>query len=242
MNSNKLIISYVIPCLNEAESIGECVKSAIKILKTNSINGEVVIADNGSTDDSVNIAQANGARVVHVSKRGYGEALKAGFREAKGEYIFMADADMSYDFSDMPRFLECAESTKVSFVIGCRFPNGGGKVLPGAMPWYRQYIGNPILSGLGRLLYNSKVKDFHCGARLFTKKIIEKINLVSSGMEFASEMIIKAHIYNVSIGQVPIVLHPDNRKRDSHLRPLRDGMRHVVTLFKYWPLFIRKTQ
>lgn len=240
MNTLPRTVSYVIPCLNEAESIGKCVRRAKEVLEQNNIQGEVIVADNGSDDDSVALAQRAGARVVHASISGYGEALKAGFQAAQTTYIFMADADMSYDFADMPRFLACAESTGASFVIGCRFHNGGGKVLPGAMPWYRQYIGNPVLSGLGRLLYRSKVKDFHCGARLFNKDILHILNATSSGMEFASEMIIKAHIHNISIEQVPIVLHPDNRKKTSHLRPVRDGLRHVRTLLKYWPKFLRK--
>lgn len=241
MSSSSRTVSYVIPCLNEAESISECVCRAKEVLEQNNILGEVIVADNGSADNSVALAEQAGARVVHARIRGYGEALKAGFQAAQSTYIFMADADMSYDFADMPKFLACTESTGASFVIGCRFPNGGGKVLPGAMPWYRQYIGNPVLSGLGRLLYRSKVKDFHCGARLFKKSILPSLSATSSGMEFASEMIIKAHICGVHIEQVPIVLHPDNRKKASHLRPIRDGLRHLRTLLKYWPEFLRKT-
>lgn len=159
-------VSYVIPCLNEGETIALCVKECKETLEKNNIEGEIIVADNGSTDDSIPKSIEAGAKVVHISERGYGNALRGGFKEAKGKYICMADGDMSYDFREMPQFLEKLKNENLDMIIGCRFKSGGGKVSKNAMPFMNEYVGNPILTLFGRILFNSHIKDFHCGLRV----------------------------------------------------------------------------
>jgi glycosyltransferase involved in cell wall biosynthesis len=226
-------ISFVIPCLNEKETIAQAVQACLHCLKESGISGEVVVADNGSNDGSSQLAEAAGARIVHVPMKGYGAALHTGITDARGEVIFMADADMSYEFSDMPRFLEHMKKTQSDMVVGCRFPRGGGSIDDGAMPWMNKHVGNPVLSGLARVLFRIPVQDFHCGARLIRKDKYLKIPITGTGMEYATEMIVSAHRSGLKITQVPITLRRSGRKLStSHLRSIRDGLRHVMCMLK----------
>jgi len=224
-------VSVVIPCLNEANSLGICVEKAHKAFADAGLRGEVVVADNGSTDGSIEIAQKAGARVVPVSQRGYGSALKAGIRAARGGFIVMGDADDSYDFSEVPRFVE--EWRKGSEVVmGNRFE---GEIKPGAMPWHHKYIGNPGLTALLNLLFRSGIGDSHCGMRGFTRDVFERMDLRSSGMEFASEFVIKAAQIGAKTSEIPITLWKDKRGRPPHLRSFRDGWRHLRFMLLYAP-------
>src|SRR5438874_2010146 len=229
-------VSVVIPCLNEANSIGICVEKAQKAFKNAGLRGEVVVADNGSTDGSMSIAGSLGARVIRVEQRGYGSALKAGIRAARGAFIVMGDADDSYDFSEVPRFVE--EWRKGNDVVmGNRF---AGQIKPGAMPWHHKYIGNPGLTALLNLFFHSGIGDPHCGMRGFTREIFDKMDLRSSGMEFASEFVIKAAQVGAKATEIPITLWKDKRGRPPHLRSFRDGWRHTRFMLLYAPnwLFI----
>src|SRR5215467_3883338 len=224
-------VSVVIPCLNEANSLGICVEKARKALLEARLRGEVIVADNGSTDGSIEIAQKTGARVVPVVQRGYGSALKAGIRAARGEFIVMGDADDSYDFSDVPRFVE--EWRKGNDVVmGNRF---AGEIKPGAMPWHHKYIGNPGLTALLNLLFRSGIGDSHCGMRGFTRDVFERMDLRSSGMEFASEFVIKAAQIGAKTSEIPITLWKDKRGLPPHLRSFRDGWRHLRFMLMYAP-------
>ena len=224
-------VSVVIPCLNEANSIGICVEKALKAFADAGLRGEVVVADNGSTDGSIAIAEQLGARVIPVTQRGYGSALKAGIRAARGAFIIMGDADDSYDFGDVPRFVE--EWRKGSDVVmGNRFKGG---IQPGAMPWHHKYIGNPGLTGLLNLLFRSGIGDSHCGMRGFTREIFDKMDLRSSGMEFASEFVIKASQVGARTSEIPVTLWKDKRGRPPHLRSFRDGWRHMRFMLLYAP-------
>ena len=229
-------VSVVIPCLNEANSIGICVEKAQKAFEEGKLRGEVVVADNGSTDGSVEIAQKFGARVIPVTQRGYGSALKAGIRAARGAFIVMGDADDSYDFGEVPRFV--AEWRKGSEVVmGNRF---AGEIKPGAMPWHHKYIGNPGLTTLLNLFFHSGIGDSHCGMRGFTREVFDRMDLRSSGMEFASEFVIKAAQLGAKTTEIPITLWKDKRGRPPHLRSFRDGWRHLRFMLLYAPnwLFI----
>src|ERR1700756_4781064 len=229
-------VSVVIPCLNEANSIGLCVEKAVKAIQDVQLRGEVVVADNGSSDGSIEIAQKLGARVIPVPQKGYGSALNAGIRASRGAFIVMGDADDSYDFSDVPRFVE--EWRKGSeIVMGNRF---AGEIKPGAMPWHHKYIGNPGLTGLLNLFFHSGIGDTHCGMRGFTREIFERIDVRSSGMEFASEFVIKAAQIGAKTSEIPITLWKDKRGRPPHLRSVRDGWRHLRFMLLYAPnwLFI----
>lgn len=217
-------LSVVIPCLNESRTLESCIRKANEAFVRKSLVGEIVVADNGSTDGSQDIARKLGARVVEVSNKGYGAALAGGFYSAKGPLIIMGDADDSYDFSEIGPFVDKLKDD-YDFVIGCRFPKGGGRILPGAMPWLHRWIGNPTLSAIGRLLFNAPVTDFYCGLRGFRKSAYNQLNLQVQGMEFAYEMIIKASQKGMKIGETPITLHKDGRERRSHLRTWRDGWR-----------------
>ena len=227
-------LTIVMPCLNEAETLAICITKAQIYFKDNSIDGEVIIADNGSTDGSQDIAIANGARVIAISKKGYGNALKGGFENALGKYIIMGDADDSYDFSNLFSYLEKLREGN-DLVIGNRFKGGIEK---GAMPFLHRYLGNPVLSFIGRLFFNSKIGDFHCGLRGFTNEAYKKMQLTTSGMEFASEMIVKAHLINLKIAEVPTKLYKDGRSRKPHLKTWSDGWRHLRFLLLYSPKWL----
>ncbi|HVO56064.1 MAG TPA: glycosyltransferase family 2 protein [Dongiaceae bacterium] len=221
----------VIPCLNEANSIGICVEKARKAMSDAGLLGEVVVADNGSSDGSIEIAARAGARVIPVAQRGYGAALKAGIRAARGAFIVMGDADDSYDFSEVPRFV--AEWRKGSEVVmGNRF---AGEIKSGAMPWHHKYIGNPGLTALLNLFFHTGVGDTHCGMRGFTREVFERMDLRSNGMEFASEFVIKAAQLGARTSEIPITLWKDKRGRPPHLRSFRDGWRHLRFMLLYAP-------
>ena len=222
------------PCLNEAETLSFCIKEANDALAAASLSGEVIIADNGSTDGSQRIADEVGARVIAVRERGYGSALRGGIADARGEFIVMGDADASYDFSHVPRFVEALRSG-ADLVMGNRFLGG---VEPGAMPWRHRYIGNPVLSWIGRLFFKCPAGDFHCGLRGFRKDAIEGLQLSTTGMEFASEMVIKATLQGLRIEEIPTVLRPDGRSRPPHLRSWRDGWRHLRFMLLYCPRWL----
>ncbi len=228
-----LLISVVIPCLNEAENIDLCVRSALGVLELAGIAGEVVVADNASDDGSAALAELAGARVVHEPIRGYGSAYLAGFSAARGEYIVMADADLTYDFNEIPRFLGQLEAG-ADMVIGNRMNN----IHPGAMPWHHRYIGNPLLSGFLNLLFHTGVSDAHCGMRAFRRDRLEQLELRTTGMEFASEMVIRAAKSKLDIRQLDIEYHP--RGGESKLSSFRDGWRHLRFLILHSPrhLFI----
>lgn len=230
-------LTIVMPCLNEAETLEKCVEKAKRGLALANIAGEIIVADNGSTDGSQEIATRCGARVVNIPAKGYGSALIGGIAAAKGEWILMADSDDSYDLSDVAKFVEKLREG-YALVMGCRLPSGGGTIMSGAMPWKNRWIGNPSLSFLGRFLFGTPITDFHCGMRAFTKTAVETMNLQTTGMEFASEMVMKATLWKMRITQVPITLHPDGRNRPPHLRPWRDGWRHLRFMMIYSPRWL----
>lgn len=231
-------VSVVMPCLNEHETVGICVQKAIRALEQSGIRGEVIVADNGSTDGSIEIATSRGARVVPVQLRGYGNALRGGIRAARGRYIIMGDADDSYDFGDVPRFVEALRKGH-DLVQGCRLPSGGGIVLPGAMPWLHRWFGNPVLSLLARRMFRTRIHDIYCGMRGFTRTMFERLELQCTGMEFATEMIIKASLFHERIEQVPITLSPDGRRtRRPHLRTFRDGWRTLRFFLIFSPRWL----
>lgn len=227
-------LSIVMPCLNEERTLGTCIDKAKSCFEKNQIDGEIIVADNGSTDKSIEIALARGARVVNVNEKGYGNALKGGFDAAQGKYIIMADADDSYELNNLMPFVEKLHEG-YDLVMGNRFKGG---ILPGAMPWHHRYIGNPVLSFIGKLFFRSPANDFHCGIRGFTKRAIENINPQTSGMEFASEIVIKASILGMKVCEVPTRLFPDGRDRPPHLRSFRDGWRHLRFLLLYSPAWL----
>ena len=227
-------VTVVMPCLNEAQTLETCIKKAQSYFTNNNIDGEIIIADNGSTDGSQELAQKLGAKVVSIPEKGYGNALKGGINQAKGDYIIMGDADDSYDFSKLELFINKLNEG-ADFVIGNRFKGGIEK---NAMPFLHKYLGNPVLSFLGRLFFNSKIGDFHCGLRGFTKEAYQKLELTTSGMEFASELIVKAHLNNLNIAEVPTILHKDGRNRKPHLNTWQDGWRHLRFLLLYSPKWL----
>jgi len=231
-------VSVVMPCLDEHETVGVCVQKAVGALTQSGLTGEVIVADNGSTDGSVEIAESLGARVVGVQERGYGHALRGGIQAARGRYVIMGDADDSYDFRDVPRFV--GELRKgYDLVQGCRLPSGGGTVLPGAMPWLHRWLGNPVLSWLARLMFRTPIRDIYCGMRGFTRASFDALDLQSTGMEFATEMIIKASLFGQRIHQIPITLSPDGRRsRRPHLRTFRDGWRTLRFFLIFSPRWL----
>jgi glycosyltransferase involved in cell wall biosynthesis len=229
-----LELSIVMPCLNEAETLSTCIGKARDYLERHKIAGEVLIADNGSSDGSQEIATNSGARVVPIPERGYGSALRGGIAAAKGQYIIMGDADDSYDFTNLSPFLEKLRQG-YDLVMGNRFQGG---IKPGAMPVLHKYLGNPVLTWLGRLFFGSPCGDFHCGLRGFSKRAIEQLNLRTTGMEFASEMVVKASLYGLKITEVPTTLSPDGRSRPPHLKTWRDGWRHLRFLLMYSPRWL----
>jgi len=232
-----LELTLLMPCLNEGETIRNCVSRAKAALEKYGIHGEVLVADNGSDDGSPEIARAAGARVIHVSTRGYGAALRAGIGSARSDSIIMADADDSYDWTRIDLFLDKLREGH-DLVMGCRLPRGGGQIEPGAMPFLHRWIGNPVLSFIGRLLFHSSITDFHCGMRAFSKPRIEQLGLVTTGMEFASEMAIKSELARLRIAEVPITLHRDGRSRPPHLRTWHDGWRHLRFMLLHSPKWV----
>ncbi len=225
------------PCLNEAETIARCIEKAKIGIQRAGVSGEILIADNGSTDGSQAIAEKLGARVVTVTEKGYGNALRGGIAAAKGKFILMGDADDSYDFSEADRFVKKFQEG-YDLVMGCRLPIGGGKIMPGAMPWKNRWLGNPVLSFIGRWFFKCPAHDFHAGLRAFTKDALGKMELQTTGMEFASEMVIKATLKKFRIAEVPITLHKDGRSRPPHLKPWRDGWRHLRFMLIYSPRWL----
>jgi len=220
-----LELSVVIPCLNEAETIGECLEKARRGLEAAGGDGEIVVADNGSTDGSVEIARGAGARVINVSARGYGNALMAGIATSRGRYVLMGDADGSYDFEEIPHFLAKLRNG-YELVQGCRLPSGGGQVQRGAMPFLHRWVGNPMFSLMARRWFKSPIHDIYCGMRAFTKSHYERLEQRCTGMEFATEMIIKSSLLGAKATEVPITLYPDGRKTHApHLKTFRDGWR-----------------
>jgi glycosyltransferase involved in cell wall biosynthesis len=231
-------VSIVMPCLNEAETLGICIEKAQTALRKHDISGEVIVADNGSTDGSQAIALHAGARVIDVELRGYGNALMGGIAAARGRFIIMGDADDSYDFLEIPRFVEKLREG-YDLVQGCRLPSGGGKVLPGAMPFLHRWWGNPMFSGMARRWFKATVHDVYCGLRGFTKEFYGCLNQRCTGMEFATEMIIKASLFGAKVAEVPTTLHPDGRKAHApHLKTFRDGWRTLRFFLMYSPRWL----
>jgi glycosyltransferase involved in cell wall biosynthesis len=226
--------SIIMPCLNEAETLAKCIHKAKKGVADLGIKAEILIGDNGSTDGSQEIARSLGARVVDISERGYGAALYGATLAARGRYLIMGDSDDSYDFSDLGAFVEKLREGN-DLVMGNRFAGG---IREGAMPWKNRYIGNPVLSGIGRLFFRCPVRDFHCGIRGFSREAFHALNLRTTGMEFASEMVIKATLQRMRIVEVPTTLSPDGRSRPPHLRPWRDGWRHLRFMLLYSPRWL----
>jgi len=222
------------PCLNEELTVGICVEKAIRTMRELGIRGEVVISDNGSTDRSIEIAEAAGARVVRQTLKGYGNALRKGFEEARGTYFIMGDCDDSYDFTDLERFVQRLRSG-ADMVMGNRLK---GEIKPGAMPWHHRWIGNPALSTFLRMLFRTPVGDSHCGMRGLRREAYQRLGLQMPGMEFASEMVIKASLAGLKIDEIPIVLWPDGRDRPPHLRSFRDGWRHLRFMLMCCPAFL----
>jgi glycosyltransferase involved in cell wall biosynthesis len=224
-------VSVVIPCLDEANSLAACIDKAHQAFRQAGIRGEVVVSDNGSSDGSIELAREHGARVVHAALRGYGHALRKGIEEARGAFVVMGDADDSYDFGEVPRFVEKWRQG-YEVVMGNRFR---GSIKPGAMPLHHRYLGNPVLSWILRVLFRSSVGDAHCGMRGFTREVYERLDLRTTGMEFASEFVIKASRVGARMTEIPITLWPDKRGRPPHLRSFRDGWRHLRFMLLYAP-------
>lgn len=222
-------VTILMPCLNEVETLGACIKKSLSFLRQSGLRGEILIADNGSTDGSQGLARGLGARVIHVKERGYGAALIAGIAAAEGEFTVMGDSDDSYDFSNLGSFVRELERG-ADLVMGNRFR---GRIAPGAMPFLHRYLGNPVLTFLGRLFFRAPIGDFHCGLRAFRTRSIRELRLQCPGMEFASEMVVKAAIAQYRITEVPTTLYPDGRSRPPHLRTWRDGWRHLKFLLTF---------
>ncbi len=234
----ELELSIVMPCLNEADTVGICVRKAQSAILEMGIQAEVIIADNGSTDGSQAIASEHGARVVPVAAKGYGNALMGGITAAKGKYVIMGDADDSYDFGEAPKFVAKLREG-YELVQGCRFPRGGGTIKPGAMPFLHYWLGNPLFSFLSRLWFQAPINDIYCGLRGFTKDLYNRLDQRCYGMEFATEMVIKASLFKAKIAEVPITLHPDGRKaHPPHLKTWRDGWRTLRFFLLYSPRWL----
>ena len=234
MGVDDVELTILMPCLNEAETLATCIVKARGFLDRSGIAGEIVIADNGSTDGSRQIAEDLGARVVPVAQRGYGAAIAGGIEAARGRYVIMADADDSYDFANLDAFV-AALRAGADLVMGNRFKGG---IAPGAMPWHHRYIGNPILSAVGRRFFHTPIGDFHCGLRGFSRAAILGLNLRTTGMEFASEMVVKATLAHLDLREVPTILSKDGRSRPPHLRSFRDGWRHLRFLLLFSPRWL----
>jgi len=237
-NSEQVELSVVMPCLNEADTLAICIDKALTSMLEHNIKGEVVVADNGSTDGSQEIAISHGARVINVEAKGYGNALMGGIAEARGKFVIMGDADDSYDFLEIPKFVEKLREG-YELVQGCRLPSGGGRVMPNAMPFLHRWFGNPMFSILVRRMFWAEIHDVYCGLRGFTKDLYDRLALRCVGMEFATEMIIKSNIYGTRITEVPITLHPDGRKAHKpHLKTFRDGWRTLRFFMMYSPRWL----
>lgn len=235
---NQIELSIIIPCLNEADTIEICIKKALDLLEKNNISSEVIVADNGSSDGSIELIKKHNVKLVNVSEKGYGSALIAGINFSKGKYVLFADADDSYDFNEIPNFLKKLKENN-DLVMGCRLPSGGGKVMPGAMPFLHRWIGNPMFSFILRLWFHSPINDVHCGMRAFSRDFYNRLDLRCSGMEFASEMLIKACAYDCKITEIPITLYKDGRKNSkSHLKTFRDGWRHLRFYLLFSPKWL----
>ncbi len=230
-------VSIVLPCLNEARTLASCIGKAQAAIGQHGLRAEIIIADNGSTDGSDQIAIRCGTRLVRVHEKGYGAVLMAGIEAARGELVIIGDADDSYDFSAIHPFVERLREGW-DLAVGCRLPSGGGTIAPGAMPWKHRWLGNPVLSALGRLFFRSPVTDFHCGLRAFRRTAYQGLQLQTTGMEFASEMIVKATLHGLRITEIPITLHKDGRDRPPHLRSWRDGWRHLRFMLLYSPAWL----
>ena len=229
---NNFEVSVVLPCLNEAETVGICINKIKEVFAKENIAGEIIVADNGSTDNSPQICESLGVRLVYEPARGYGAAYLRGLKEARGKFIIMADSDNTYDFYDIPKFIECLKKGN-DFVMGSRFK---GKMQKGAMSWSHRYIGNPILSGLTRLFFHTRLSDIHCGMRAFTSRAYGIMGLSTLGMEFATEMVVAALQNNLKICEVPINYYP--RKGESKLMPLADAWRHIRFMLLYCPVWL----
>lgn len=234
MTTESIELSIVMPCLNEAETLEACIVKAMRFLAAHHVAGEVVIADNGSTDGSQAIAERLGARVIAVPERGYGSALRVGIAAARGRYVAMGDSDDSYDFAGLMPFLEKLREG-YDLVMGNRFRGG---IAPHAMPPLHRYLGNPVLTGIGRLFFRTKIGDFHCGLRAFRREAILELDLRTMGMEFASEMVVKASLLGLRVTEVPTTLSPDGRSRPPHLRSWRDGWRHLRFMLLFSPRWL----
>jgi glycosyltransferase involved in cell wall biosynthesis len=231
-------LTIVMPCLNEAETLAQCIEMAQVGIQRSGVRGEIVVADNGSKDNSVLIAEKLGARVAHVKEKGYGNALRGGIQAASGKWIIMGDADESYDFSETDRFVKKFQEG-FELVTGCRLPQGGGTILPGAMPLSHRWLGNPLFSRMARHMFAAPIHDVYCGLRGFTRDLYDRLELQCDGMEFATEMIIKASLHGAQITEIPITLRPDGRKTHApHLRTVRDGWRTLRFLLVFSPRWL----
>ena len=231
-------LTIVMPCLNEAETLAGCIEKAQLGIQRSGVRGEILVADNGSKDDSVLIAEKLGARVVRVKEKGYGNALRGGIQAASGKWIIMGDADESYDFSETDRFVKKFQEG-FELVTGCRLPQGGGKILPGAMPFTHRWLGNPLFSRMARHMFAAPIHDVYCGLRGFTRELYDRLELQCDGMEFATEIIIKASLHGARIAEIPITLHPDGRKTHApHLRTARDGWRTLRFFLVFSPRWL----
>jgi glycosyltransferase involved in cell wall biosynthesis len=238
MQGDSIELSVVMPCLDEADTLATCIAKAQRAMSEHGIRGEVIVADNGSRDGSVEIAERAGARVVHVTERGYGSALMGGIEASRGPVVLMGDADDSYDFLEIPAYIDKMREG-YDLVQGCRLPRGGGRVLPGAMPFLHRWFGNPMLSALVRLMFGAPVTDTYCGMRAFSRELYERLDQRCTGMEFATEMIIKSTLRGARIGEVPITLHPDGRRAHGpHLRTFRDGWRTLRFFLLFSPRWL----
>jgi len=236
--SPQVEVTVVIPCLNEADTLESCIDKAERALATHGLAGEIIVADNGSTDGSQEIALRRGARLLTVAERGYGAALDAGISAAQSELVIMGDADDSYDFGDVPRFVAKLREG-YDLVQGCRLPRGGGRILPGAMPFLHRWLGNPLLSALVRRMFGAPVTDVYCGLRGFRKSHYQRLDQRCTGMEFATEMVIKSTLYGARIAEIPVTLHPDGRRSHApHLKTFRDGWRTIRFFLMYSPSWL----
>ncbi|MDH7447838.1 glycosyltransferase family 2 protein [Aquimarina sp. 2201CG14-23] len=229
-----LKLSIVMPCLNEAETLAVCIRKANTFLQKSGLDGEIIVADNGSTDGSVDIAVTEGANVVHIEEKGYGNALKGGIDAASGTYVIIGDSDDSHDLENLVSFIEKLDEG-YDMVVGNRFLGGLEK---GSMSFLHRYLGNPVLTFIGKTFFNSKIGDFHCGLRGFTKSAYQQLSITTTGMEFASELIVKAELAKLKITEVPTTVFPSGRSRDPHLRTWRDGWRHLRFLLLYSPRWL----